>query len=84
MVAGALRDVGYARIVGSHTFGDDVLQLFAPLRNGTAVEMATAHLFTATGADLDHGITPDIPVDAEPSAADKVLDRAVKALTAGA
>jgi carboxyl-terminal processing protease len=84
MVAAALRDAGKAKIVGTHTFGDDVLQLFAPLQNGAGVEIATAHLRTAAGIDLDRGVSPDIPVSADSSGKDRALDRAVSTMMAGA
>jgi carboxyl-terminal processing protease len=87
MVAAALRDAGKAKIVGAHTFGDDVLQLFAPLKNGSGVEIATAHLRTAAGVDLDRGISPDILVNTistDTSGKDRALDRAVATVTAGA
>jgi carboxyl-terminal processing protease len=64
MVAAALRDVGSARIAGTHTFGDDVLQLFAVFKSGAGIEMTTAHLLTAKGADLNRGVEPDFPTPA--------------------
>ncbi len=84
MVASALHDAARARIIGAHTFGDDVLQLFAPLKNGGGVEIATAHLHTSTGIDLDRGVSPDITINADSSGADRALDRAVATVTAGA
>ena len=62
MVAAALHDVAKAKIIGSRTFGDDVLQLFAPLKNNTGLEIATGHLLTVDGVDIRRGVTPDIVV----------------------
>jgi len=84
MVAVALRDAAKARIIGAHTFGDDVLQLFAPLKNGAGVEIATAHLRTAAGVDLERGVSPDIQINTDSSGQDRALDRAVATVTAGA
>lgn len=78
LTASALRDAGKARLVGEHTFGDDVLQLFALLKNGAGVELTTAHLFTAHGVDLARGLEPDVPVvPASAGAQDAALARAL-------
>lgn len=81
MVASALHDAGKAHVVGAHTFGDDVLQLLAVLKNGGGIEMTNAHLLTAGGVDLSKGIQPDIAA-ATPGAegSDPALDRALAAL----
>ena len=62
MAAAALRDAGGAKLIGSHTFGDGVLPYLCVLKEGGAIEMASAHLFTAGGGDLSDGLDPDIPV----------------------
>ena len=85
LAATALRDAGKAKIIGDHTFGDDVLQMFALLKNGSGVELTTAHLFTRSGVDLAQGLDPDIvvPCAAVPNAEraiDTALDRALKTL----
>ena len=85
LVASALRDAGKARLVGSRTFGDDALQLFALLKNGMGVEITTAHLFTRDGADLARGLEPDVPVSGgadSKSANDPTLQRALALLGA--
>jgi C-terminal processing protease CtpA/Prc len=61
MVAAALRDSG-ARVMGVHTFGDDVLPLFTVFKSGGGVEMTSAHLLTTGGVDLSRGIEPDLPI----------------------
>lgn len=81
MVASALRTSDNAKIIGSRTFGDDVLQLFAVMKSGGAVELSSAHLLTASGADLSNGIEPDIAVPSTPSD-DEPLHRALTALGA--
>lgn len=72
MVAAALRDSG-AKIMGSHTFGDDVLQLFTAFKSGAGVEMTTAHLLTTGGTDLNKGIEPDFPLPGGEAASDGVV-----------
>jgi carboxyl-terminal processing protease len=75
-VAAALHDLAHAQIVGTHTDGDDVLQLYAPLPDGAAMEIATAHLLTATGADLSRGLTPDISLTPNQVDTDAAIQRA--------
>ena len=82
LVACALRDAGKARLVGVRTFGDDVLQLFAPLKSGAAVQITTAHLFTSQGKDLSLGLVPD--VIALPGTDAEQVERALAALNVGA
>lgn len=79
LVAAALRDAGGARIVGTRTFGDGILPLFAVFKNGSGVEMTTARLFTARGDDLAQGIKPDTTV-AEEAGQDAPLRRALALL----
>ena len=82
LVAASLRDAGKAKLVGAHTFGDDVLQLFAPLKSGLGVEITVAHLFTLGGADLARGLEPDILVAAPADAPDTAVQRALALLGA--
>jgi carboxyl-terminal processing protease len=76
LVASALRDVGRATLIGTRTFGDDVLQMFAMHKGGGAFEITTAHLYTATGADLASGLRPDIDLGPEGVAGDGAILRA--------
>lgn len=82
LVAAGLHDRRRARLIGAHTFGDDVLPLFAGLKGNGGVEIDTAHLFTASGVDLNRGLRPDIPIDAHLSDthSDPALKRALRAL----
>lgn len=83
LVAAALRDAGKARVIGSRTFGDPVLQLFTVLKNRGGVEMTSAHLFTTAGVELSKGIEPDVVVATKPGS-DAALDSAVAEVSAGA
>jgi carboxyl-terminal processing protease len=81
LVTAALRDSAKARVVGVHTFGDNVLQMFVLLKSGGGgVEMSIAHFLTATGGDLSRGIEPDIAVAGD--SRDAALERALTALGA--
>ncbi|HZO90174.1 MAG TPA: S41 family peptidase [Chthonomonadaceae bacterium] len=84
LVAAALRDAGRAKVIGTRTFGDAILQLFTVLRDGSGVEMATARLLTTEGADLSQGVTPDIAVTSGASGTDAALERALAALNVSA
>lgn len=74
--ASALRDLGKFPIIGATTWGDDVLCFYALLPHG-GMEIASAHLRTASGKPMDKGIAPDIP-----AASENALDTAVKTLKA--
>ncbi len=62
-VATMLRDVKQAKIIGVRTFGDPTLQLMTIFKNGTGVEMSTAHLLMVNGQKWLSGIQPDILAD---------------------
>jgi carboxyl-terminal processing protease len=79
-VASALRAHGRAKIVGAKTFGDPVLQLFAVMKNGAGVELATAHLLDSQGAELSEGVRPDVTAPA----GDAALNRALQIVQSGA
>src|SRR5690606_29738195 len=57
VLAGALRDNGRARIVGSRSFGKGSVQTVMPLGNGDAVKLTTARYFTPSRRSLQ----PDPP-----------------------
>ena len=80
MTAAALRDSAGAKLIGSHTFGDNTLQLFHHLRSGGAIEVATAHLFTEKGIDLERGLEPDVIVLPNDGVKDSVLEIALQKL----
>ncbi len=80
LVASSLRDSGKAKLVGTHTFGDDVLQLYAPLKSGLGVEMTVAHLFTLNGTDLARGLEPDVVVASVGETPDAAFQKALSLL----
>jgi len=64
IVAGALKDAGRARLVGTRTFGTGtVLGQFA-LSDGSALMIGTIQWLTPKGNEIWHqGITPDVVID---------------------
>ncbi len=80
LAALSLQKQGGAKVVGSHTFGDDILPFFAALHGGGGVEMTTAHLLTGSGISLKSGLEPDVTVMASAQRGDAVLSRAVALL----
>jgi len=61
VLAGALRDNGRARVVGSRTFGKGSVQTPLPLDNGDSVKITTARYFTPSGKSIQaRGIEPDV------------------------
>ena len=61
VLAGALRDNGRARVVGSRTFGKGSVQSLLPLDNGDSVKLTTARYYTPSGKSIQAlGIVPDV------------------------
>ncbi len=61
VLAGALRDNGRARVIGSRTFGKGSVQTLLPLDNGDSVKLTTARYFTPSGKSIQAlGIVPDV------------------------
>lgn len=61
VLAGALRDNGRARIIGSRTFGKGSVQTLLPLDNGDSVKLTTARYYTPNGKSIQAvGIVPDV------------------------
>ncbi len=68
VLAGALKDNGRARIVGSRTFGKGSVQTVLPLDNGDSVKLTTARYFTPSGKSIQAlGIVPDVAFEAPKS-----------------
>lgn len=66
VLAGALRDNGRARVVGSRTFGKGSVQTVLPLDNGDSVKLTTARYYTPSGKSIQaSGIVPDVVVKPE-------------------
>ncbi len=86
LVASALHDAARAKVIGTHTFGDAILESFTALKDGSGVEISTAKLLTLNGGDLNKGILPDIVVAEKTgtNGADAVLERALTTLHTGA
>lgn len=59
MAASGMREAGGAKLFGCRTFGDNVLPLLTTIKNGGALELPTAHLFSARGYDFSKGVLPD-------------------------
>jgi carboxyl-terminal processing protease len=74
VLAGALRDNGRARVVGSRTFGKGSVQTVLPLDNGDSVKLTTARYFTPSGKSIQAtGIIPDVLLQPEKRAGDDDL-----------
>lgn len=81
--AGALRDNGRARLIGTQTFGKGSVQTIISLSQEDAVKLTTAHYHTPSGLSVEGGIAPDIVVEAdEARPGDEELQRALAELRA--
>ncbi len=75
VLAGALKDSGRAKIVGTRTFGKGSVQSVIELSGKTGVKITTARLFTPKGILIDDkGIEPDIFVEGNGSDGDASAD----------
>ncbi|MEK7075770.1 MAG: S41 family peptidase [Patescibacteria group bacterium] len=64
IVSGALRDQGYAKIVGVKTFGKGSVQELIGLPQNTAVKVTVAKWLTPNGVNINkNGLEPDIKVE---------------------
>lgn len=64
--AGAMKDTGTAKLVGTNTFGKGIVQSIMPLSDGTAIKLTVAKYFTPAGNDIHKiGIAPDYEVKLE-------------------
>jgi carboxyl-terminal processing protease len=76
LVAGALQDNGRATIVGSQTFGKGSIQSVMPLDEDSGLKFTVARYFTPRGHEIqEHGVTPDIAVQAPTNVDDDLLLR---------
>ncbi len=64
--AGALRDYGCAKLVGTTSFGKGIVQSLVPLNDGSAVKLTISHYYTPSGYDLHKkGLEPDVEIEQE-------------------
>ena len=64
--AGAYRDFGRAKLVGTTSYGKGIVQFVMPLGDGSAVKLTTQHYYTPNGYDLHgKGVAPDVEVKSE-------------------
>jgi len=86
IVSGALRDQGYAKIVGLKTFGKGSVQELIGLPQNTAVKVTVAKWLTPNGININkNGLEPDIKVEMSIEDAtnnkDPQMDKALELLT---
>lgn len=59
--AGAMKDYGYATLIGTTTYGKGIVQSIFPLTGGDALKVTTAKYFTPEGNYIHGvGIAPDV------------------------
>lgn len=79
--AGAVRDYGVAKLVGTNTFGKGIVQNVLPLSDGTAVKITVSEYYTPSGFALHKvGLAPDVEVELSADAVlcDPELDNQLK------
>jgi len=75
IVAGALQDYGFAKLVGTQTFGKGSVQDYRELDDGSAIKLTTAEWLTPKERSINHvGITPDVIVEYTQADADAERD----------
>ena len=79
VLAGALRENGRAKLVGTRTFGKGSVQSIMELGGGAGVKITTARFFTPGGDVIgDRGIEPDVVVEGGDGGEDLQLARALE------
>lgn len=86
IVAGALKDLGKATILGMKTFGKGSVQTLEEIKDGSSVKITVAEWLTPKGYNINQqGIVPDVEVDLTPEDynenKDPQMDKAVELLT---
>lgn len=65
ILAGALKDRGRAKVVGTQSFGKGVVQKLFTLDNGSGAKITISEYFTPNGTEINKvGVTPDVEVEA--------------------
>lgn len=85
IVAGALQDNNFAKIIGEKTFGKGSVQDFEEYQDGSSLKLSIAKWLTPNGRSIEkNGITPDIEVkltdDDYNNNKDPQLDKAVEVI----
>ncbi len=85
ILAGALKEQGVAKLVGTKTFGKGSVQELVPITDNTSLKVTIARWLTPHGHNLSHdGLDPDYIVAADatttPATADPAMDKALKLL----
>ena len=80
IVSGAIRDYGRGMLVGEPSFGKGLVQRVHDFEDGSSARVTFARWLTPNKNPIpDEGLTPDITVAADPTAAgDRQLERAVE------
>lgn len=79
IVAGAMQDYGFAKIVGEKSFGKGTVQEVSYFVDNTSLKLTVAKWLTPLNNDIqENGVTPDVKVIDNPNTdADEQLDRAI-------
>lgn len=87
ILAGAIKDHGVGKLIGTTTFGKGIVQKIFGITDGSAVKLTISHYYTPNGNDIHGvGIEPDevLELDSEKyleDGTDNQLERAVEVLT---
>lgn len=82
IVAGALRDHGLAKLVGTKTFGKGSVQELISVTDNTSLKVTVARWFTPNGTSIsENGLKPDIEVkEDDDDKTDIQLEKAIEVL----
>lgn len=75
ILAGALRDHGIAKLIGTKTYGKGSVQELLPLTSDTSLKVTIAKWLTPNGISIsEKGLEPDIPVEFKKEDIDNEID----------
>ncbi|MCC7205805.1 MAG: S41 family peptidase, partial [Anaerolineae bacterium] len=78
ILAGALKDLDRATLIGQKTYGKGSVQLIFQLADGSSLHITTAEFFPPDGAPLEgQGIAPDMELVPDPTGKDIELAAAI-------